>query len=74
MRPPEEVKLSREDGEALIERVKASNLAADDQGVVVKLIRVYFWLMLALQETKISVCHLRLPGNGCSPPPFPTMN
>jgi hypothetical protein len=42
MKPPEEVKLSREDGEALIERVKASNLASDDQGVVVKLIGVYF--------------------------------
>jgi len=26
MKPPEEVKLSREEGEALIERVKASNL------------------------------------------------
>jgi hypothetical protein len=26
MKPPEEVKLSREGGEALIERIKASNL------------------------------------------------
>jgi hypothetical protein len=31
MKPPEEVKLSREDGEALIERVKASNLASDER-------------------------------------------
>jgi hypothetical protein len=50
MRPPEEVKLSREDGEALIERIKASHLASDDQGLLVKLIRVYFWLALALHS------------------------
>ena len=60
MKPPEEVKLSREDGEALIERVKASNLASDDQGLVVKLIEVYFWLTLALQETKISLKRLKI--------------
>jgi hypothetical protein len=30
MKPPEEVKLSREDGEALIERIKASNLGEWD--------------------------------------------
>jgi hypothetical protein len=60
MKPPEEVKLSREGGEALIERVKASNLASDDQGVVVKLIGVYFWLTLALQETQISLKRLKV--------------
>src|ERR671914_1046726 len=60
MKPPEEVKLSREDGEALIERVKASNLASGDQGLVVKLIEVYFWLTLALQETKISLRRLKV--------------
>src|SRR5438105_8007058 len=60
MKPPEEVKLSREDGEALIERVKASNLASDDQGLVVKLIEVYFWLTLALQETKLSLKRLNV--------------
>ena len=60
MKPPEEVKLSREEGEALIERVKASNLASDDQGLVVKLIQIYFWLTLALQETKISLKRLKI--------------
>ena len=58
MKPPEDVKLSREDGEALIERIKASNLASDDQGLVVKIIRIYFWLTLALQEAKISLRRL----------------
>jgi hypothetical protein len=60
MQPPEEVKLSREDGEALIERSKASNLASDDQGVVVKLMGVYFWLTLALEETKIGLRRLKV--------------
>jgi hypothetical protein len=60
MKPPEEVKLSREGGEALIERIKASNLGSEDQGLLVQLIRVYFWLTLALQETKISLKRLRV--------------
>ncbi len=60
MQPPEDVKLSREDGEALIERIQASNLKSEDQGLLVKLIRVYFWLTLALQETKISLKRLRV--------------
>jgi hypothetical protein len=33
MQPPEDVKLSREDGEALIERIQASNLKSEDQGL-----------------------------------------
>jgi transposase len=60
MKPPEEVKLSREDGEALIERIKASNLGSEDQGLLVQLIRVYFWLTLALQEAKISLKRLKV--------------
>jgi transposase len=60
MQPPEDVKLSREDGEALIERIQASNLKSEDQGLLVKLIRVYFWLTLALQETKVSLKRLRV--------------
>jgi transposase len=59
MKPPEEVRLSREEGEALIERIKASNLRSEDQGLLVKLIQVYFWLTLALQETKISLKRLK---------------
>ena len=60
MKPPEEVKLNREEGEALIERIKASNLGSADQGLLVKLIRVYFWLMLALQESKVSLKRLKV--------------
>jgi transposase len=60
MKPPEEIRLSREEGEALIERIKASNLRSEDQGLLVKLIQVYFWLTLALQETKISLKRLKV--------------
>ena len=69
--PPEDVKLSREDGEALIERIQASSLAGDDQRLLVKLIRVYFWLTFVLSETRISLTRLKraLFGGGKPPPP-----
>ena len=37
--PPDEVKLSREEGEALIERLRANALTSEDRGLLVKLIR-----------------------------------
>ena len=71
--PPEDVKLSREDGEALIGRIRASSLADDDQGLLIKLIRLYFWFTFALSETKISLKRLKraLFGGGKPPPPSP---
>jgi hypothetical protein len=71
---PEDVKLSREDGEALIERIRASSLAGEDQRLLVKLIRIYFWLTFALSETRISLKRLKraLFGGGKPPPPPPT--
>src|SRR5438067_10903055 len=60
MKPSEEVKLNWEEGEALIERIKASNLRSEEQGLLVKLIGVYFWLTLALQETKIRLKRLKV--------------
>jgi hypothetical protein len=56
---PGEAKLSREDGEALMERVKANALTPDDQRVLVKLIELYFWLTVVLRETKISLKRLK---------------
>ena len=72
--PPEDVKLSREDGEALIERIQANSLTGDDQRLLVKLIRLYFWFTLALSETQISLKRLKraLFGGGKSPPSPPT--
>lgn len=51
--PPEDVKLSQEDGEALIARVQADTLTGEDRRLLVRLIRVYFWLTFALNETRI---------------------
>ncbi len=59
MKRPDEVKLSQQEGEALIDRIQASNLEEEDRRVMVKLIRLYFWLTFVLQETKISLKRLK---------------
>jgi len=71
--PPEEVKLSREDGEALIERLQANTVTSEDRWLLVKLIRLYFWFIFALSETKISLNRLKraLFGESQRPPPPP---
>src|SRR5512143_352896 len=71
---PEDVKLSCEDGEALIAWIRASSLADDDQGLLIKLIRLYFWFTFALSETTISLKRLKraLFGGGKPPPSPPT--
>lgn len=71
--PPDDVKLRREDGNALIERLQANTLTGDDRRLLVKLIQLYFWLTVALRETKISLKRLKraLFGEGKPPPPPP---
>ena len=44
MKQPDDIHLSRAEGEALIERVKANTLSEGDRQVVVKLIELWFWL------------------------------
>lgn len=68
---PDEVKLSREEGQALIERLQANALTSEDRGLLVKLIQLYFWFTFALRETKISLSRLKraLFGEGRRPPP-----
>ena len=56
---PDEVRLSQEQGEALIGRIKGSDLSADDQRLLERLIRLYFWLTFTLKETKISLGRLK---------------
>ena len=72
--PPDEVKLSREEGQALIERLQANTLTGEDRGLLVKLIQLYFWFTFALRETKISLGRLKraLFGEGQRPSPPPT--
>lgn len=59
MKQPEEVKLSREEGDALIERIEASGLSEDDRRLVVKLIELWFWMSFALTEAKLSMKRLK---------------
>jgi len=68
MKQPDDVKLSRDEGDALIERVKANTLTEADRRVVVKLIELWFWLSFALTEAKLSVKRLKrlLFGSGRS--------
>jgi transposase len=55
MKQPEDVHLSREDGEALIERIERNALSAEDRRVLVKVLTFYFWLLFALREAKLSL-------------------
>jgi len=75
MKPPHEINLDVKEGDELIDRIKASNLSASDQQLLSQLIRVYFWLTLALKETKISMSRLKKllfgSGSGQSESPAP---
>lgn len=69
--PPEEVKLSREEGNALMARIQANTLTGEDRRILLQLIRVYFWLTFALSETRISLKRLKRALFGGGPPPPP---
>lgn len=59
MQRPDEVKLSREEGEAWIERLAGDAWSADDRRVLVQVLQVYLGLLFALQEAKFSLKRLR---------------
>ena len=59
MKCPDEVKLSREDGEALRQRLARNALTADDRRVLDHVLQWYFWLLFALQEARFSLKRLR---------------
>jgi transposase len=59
MKRPEDVTLSREEGEALIERLERDALTAEDRRVLVKVLTFYFWLLFALREAKLSLKRLK---------------
>jgi hypothetical protein len=40
--PPDDVKLSREEGDALMARLQANTVTSDDRRLLVKLIQLYF--------------------------------
>jgi len=59
MNRPEDVTLSREEGEALLARLEADALTAEDRRVLGKVLTFYFWLLFALREAKLSLKRLK---------------
>jgi transposase len=69
MKQPEDVRLSRAEGEALIERIERNALSAEDRQVLVKVLTFYFWLLFALREAKLSLKRLKALVFGEKPKP-----
>jgi hypothetical protein len=59
MNAPEDLNLSPEQGESLIERLEHDTCTPEDRQILVHVLRLYFWLLFALQESKLSVKRLR---------------
>src|SRR3954470_23055815 len=59
MKQPEDVQLSREEGEALIERIEQNALSAQGRRFLVKILTFYFWLLFAWREAKLSLKRLK---------------
>lgn len=69
MKRPEEVQLSREEGEALWARLEADTLTAEDRRVLGKVVTFSFWVWFALREAKLSVKRLKTLVCGEKPKP-----
>jgi hypothetical protein len=69
MKRPEDVTLSREEGEALLARLEANTLTAEDRRVLGKVLTFYFWLLFALREAKRSLKRLKALVFGEKPKP-----
>lgn len=69
MKRPEDVQLSREEGEALLARLEANTLTAEDRQVLGKVLTFYFWLLFALREAKLSLKRLKALVFGEKPKP-----
>jgi hypothetical protein len=60
MKAPEDLNLSPEEGDALIERIEHDTCTPEDRLILVHVLRLYFWLIFALQESKLSLKRLRI--------------
>jgi len=69
MKRPEDIQLSREEGEALLARLEANTLTAEDRQVLGKVLTFYFWLLFALREAKLSLKRLKALVFGEKPKP-----
>jgi transposase len=74
MKQPEDVQLSREEGEALLARLEANTLTSEDRQVLGKVLTFYFWLLFALREAKLSLKRVKalVFGEKPKPPKPPT--
>ena len=70
MSHPETITLSAAAGEAIIERLSVYAPSRADCEILLQVLRWYFWLAAAVQETKLSRQKLRtlLGGQGSKPP------
>ncbi len=69
MSRPEPINLSAEEGEAIIARLSVYAPTRSDCEILIPVVRLYFWLMFALQEAKLSLRRLRNLLFGKSPTP-----
>ena len=60
MKAPEDLNLSPEQGDALIERLERDACTPEDRQILAHVLRLYFWLIFALQESKLSLKRLRI--------------
>jgi transposase len=74
MKRPEDVTLSREEGEALLAGLAANTLTSEDRRVLGKVLTFHFWLVFALREAKLSLKRLKALVFGEKPkaPPPPS--
>jgi len=56
---PEKLDLSESEGEELIQRLNESNLSEKDRRLLSHIVRLYFWLIFRLQESKLSLKRLK---------------
>lgn len=73
MKRPQSLTLSSDEGEAILGRLALYAPSRSDCEILMQVVRWYFWLAFALQETKITVKRLRnlLFGKTLKPSPTP---
>jgi hypothetical protein len=69
MKQPEDVQLSREEGETLLARLDPNTRTAEDRRGLGKGLTYYFWLLFALREAKLSLKRLQALVFGEKPKP-----
>jgi len=69
MSRPEPITLSAEEGEAIIARLSVYAPTRSDCEILIPVVRLYFWLLFALQEAKLSLRRLRQVLFGRAPNP-----